>query len=147
MDILGDGRTVWERLGGDQDHIVAKYAAWGGLIGLAIYGPFGLTASMCECMLFDYNPTIGIGILLAFMAAGTIFGAFIGSFVGAGELGNITHLYTEGVRRGGALVVVQTTDDLASSAMSILRQEHALGVKAYQTWPKLGRGALGSGHL
>jgi len=130
--VLTNPHAVWEHLGSDQHHLVAKYAGWGALIGIAIYGPFGLAASTCECMFFSYSLAVGIGILFAFIVAGVALGAFIGSFVGAGELGNITHLYTEGVRRGGALMVVRTNDELVSKAVNILRQESVFGVKISQ---------------
>jgi hypothetical protein len=55
----------------------------------------------------------------------------MGSVVGVGELEKDTHLYTQGVSRGGVLMVMQVSDELASRTMSTLRQARAVGVKIH----------------
>ena len=129
ISLLTRYSAVRELLGADQGHVVAKYALWGGLLGLATFAPFGLAASICECTLLHYNPGFGVGILIAFVAIGVGFGAFMGCFVGVGEVERGTHLYCQGVRLGAKVIAVQANCDLVAGAMSTLRQENAVGVK------------------
>jgi hypothetical protein len=111
---------------------VANCAFWGALLGIAIFAPLGLAASICECTLLHYNPGFGVGILIAFVAIGTGFGAFMGHFVGVDKAETGYHLYCRGVCRGGKVVVVQASDELAASAASTLRYEDAFGVTTLQ---------------
>jgi hypothetical protein len=129
IGVLTHYSAVRELLGADQSHMVAKYAFWGALVGIATFALSGLAASICECTLLHYNPGFGVGILIAFVAIGVGFGAFMGCFVGVGEVERGTHLYCQGVRLGAKVVVVQANDELIARAMSTLRQENAVGVK------------------
>ena len=131
ISVLTRTKAARKVLDGDQSHVVAKHIGWGVLFGIAIYGSFGLTASLCGFTLFGYSLASGIGTLLSYIAIGTVFGAIMGSFVGVGELEKDTHLYTQGVSRGGVLMVMQVSDELASRTMSTLRQARAVGVKIH----------------
>ena len=131
ISVLTRTKAARKFLDGDQSHVVAKHIGWGVLFGIAFFGIIGLTASLCECTLFNYSLASGIGTLASYLTIGTIFGAIMGSFVGVGELEKDTHLYTQGVSRGGALIVVQVSDELASRTMSTLRQARAVGVKIH----------------
>jgi hypothetical protein len=122
--------AVRELLGANQGHVVAKYALWGALFGIATFAPFGVAASICECTLLHYNPGFGVGILIAFVAIGLGFGAFMGQFIGVDKSERSYHLYCQGVCRGGKLVVVQASDELVAKAMSTLCQGEAMGIKA-----------------
>jgi hypothetical protein len=124
--------AVRELLGADQGHVVAKYALWGALLGIATFAPFGLAASICECTLLHYNPGIGVGILIAFAAIGMGFGAFMGHFVGVDKAETSYHLFCQGVCRGGKLVVVQASDEQVANAVSTLRQGEAVGVRLFR---------------
>lgn len=129
ISVLNRYAAVRELLGIAQSHVVAKYAFWGALFGIATFAPFGLAASLCECTLLHYNAGFGVGILIVFVAIGTGFGAFMGHFVGVDRSERSYHLYCQGVCRGGQLIVVQAGDDLAAKAMGSLRQSKAVGVK------------------
>jgi hypothetical protein len=131
ISVLARNKAVRKFLGGDQSHVVEKHIGWGVLFGIAIFGVSGLTASLCECTLFNYSLASGIGTLASYITIGTIFGAIMGSVVGVGELEKDTHLYTQGVSRGGVLMVMQVSDELASRTMSTLRQTRAVGVKIH----------------
>jgi len=120
--------AVRELLGCDQDHVIAKCAFWGALLGIAVFGPLGLGAGLCECGIFDFGSALGVGILAAFVTIGAAFGAFMGHFVGMDKAERGYHLYCQGVCRGGKVVVVQTSDELVAKAVSTLRHEDALGV-------------------
>lgn len=131
ISVFTRNQVIRKFLDSGESHVVLKYIGWGVLFGIAIYGSFGLTASLCGCTLFGYSLASGIGTLLSYIAIGTVFGAIMGSFVGVGELEKDTHLYTQGVSLGGALIVVQVSDDLASGVMNTLRQARAVGAKIY----------------
>lgn len=112
----------------DQGHPVARYALWGALLGIAVYGPFGVGAGLCECTLLHFGPGFGIGALLAFIAIGTAFGAFLGCFFGVDHAEQSRHLYCRGVEQGAQLIAVQANDDLVANAMRILREQTAAGI-------------------
>jgi hypothetical protein len=129
ISLLTRYSAVRELLGANQGHVVAKYTLWGALLGIATFAPFGVAASVCECTLMHYNPGFGIGILIAFVAIGMGFGAFMGCFVGVGEMERGTHLYCQGVCMGAKVLAVQANCDVVAAAMSTLRQENVVGVK------------------
>jgi hypothetical protein len=96
-------------------------AALGGLGGLVV----GLTALTV--------PGVGLvlaGGLLAAALTGAGVGAVTGGMVGAlTEVGipkEHVHYYSEGLRRGGVLVAVATTDEMAELAMTLLSHHRPL---------------------
>jgi hypothetical protein len=129
ISVLTRYSAVRELLGDCQGHVVAKYALWGALLGIATFAPLGLAASICECTLLQYDAGFGAGILIVFVAIGVGFGAFLGHFVGVDKAESSYHLYCQGVCRGGKLVVVQASDELVANAVDTLRQGKAVGVK------------------
>jgi hypothetical protein len=129
ISVLDRYATVRELVGTYQSQLVAKYAWWGALFGIATFGPFGLGASLCECTLLHYGPEFGIGILVAFIVVGTVFGAFMGHFFGVDKSERSYHLYCQGACRGAKVIAVQVNDELIARTMSTLRQVDALGVQ------------------
>jgi hypothetical protein len=130
ISLLTRYSSVRGLLGANQGHEAAKYALWGALLGIATFAPFGVAASVCECTLLHYNPGFGVGILIAFVAIGVGFGAFMGHFVGVDKAERSYHLYCQGVCRGAKVVVVQASDELVANAVRTLRRAEAVGVKA-----------------
>jgi hypothetical protein len=128
ISLLSHETTVKDLLGADQGHPVARHALWGALLGIAIYGPFGVAASLCECSLLRFGPGFGIGILLAFIAIGTAFGAFLGCFFGVDRAEQGRHLYYRGVELGAQLIAVRADDELVAKTMSILREQKVAGL-------------------
>jgi hypothetical protein len=128
ISVLSQESAVRKLLGANQGHIVARYAFWGALLGIAAFGPFGVGASLCECTLLHFGPGFGIGILVAFIALGTAFGAFLGQFVGVDEAEKCRHLYCRGVELGAQLVAVRADDELAERAMNLLRAQRITGM-------------------
>jgi hypothetical protein len=55
-----------------------------------------------------------------------VAGGLIGSLTGAGVSEEHAHVYAEGVRRGGSLVTVRTSDKWAETARSILSSAEAV---------------------
>jgi hypothetical protein len=128
INVLRSYDAVRELLSDCRGHVVANCAFWGALLGIAIFAPLGLAASICECTLLYYNPGFGVGILIAFVGIGMGFGAFLGHFVRVDKSESGYHLYCQGVCRGGEVLVVQASDELAPEAVSTLRHEDAFGV-------------------
>lgn len=129
ISLLTRHSAVQELLGANQGHLVAKHALWGALLGIAAFAPLGIAASVCECTLLHYTPGFGVGILIVFVAIGIGFGAFMGCFVGFGEVERGTHLYCQGLRLGGKVVVVRVNDEQVAKTVSTLQQDRVVGVK------------------
>ena len=130
INVMTRDYAVRELLGCDQGRVVAKCALWGALLGIAVFGPLGLGAGLCECGIFDFSSAFGVGILVAFVTIGAAFGAFMGHFVGMDKAERGYHLYCQGVCRGGKVIVVRASDELVAKAVSTLHQSKAVGVKA-----------------
>ena len=107
---------------------VTRYGGWGALTGISIYGIFASVAGFCECRLFGYEPVYAAGTLIAGILIGALIGGLIGAFIGADQSEKAVHLYTQGVRLGGKLVVVQATQDQIPLAQAVLKQADAHGV-------------------
>jgi hypothetical protein len=123
ISVLSQDIAVRELLGAVQGHPVARYALWGALLGIAVYGPSGVGASLCECNLLRFGPGFGIGILLAFIAIGTTFGAFLGCFFGVDRAEQNHHLYCRGVEQGAQLIALRADDELAAKVTSFFREQ------------------------
>ena len=124
MSVLRQPADVWQQLGGRRKmQSVAKKAAIGALIGLAIGALYGVPAAFFTCTLL--NCTIRTGMILAVPI--TLFwilgGGLAGAIVGLDRLEYELYSYVEGVRRGEALIVVDATAKQAPEAVRILRQE------------------------
>jgi hypothetical protein len=129
ISVLSQDNAVRELLGADQGHPVARYALWGALLGIAIYGPFGVGASLCECSLLHFGPGFGIGILLAFIAIGTTFGAFLGCFFGVDRAEQGRHLYCRGVEQGAQLIALRADDELVAKVTSFFHEQKMTGIR------------------
>ncbi len=129
ISVLSQDTAVRDLLGADWGHPVARYALWGALLGIAIYGPFGVGASLCECSLLRFGPGFGIGILLAFIAIGTTFGAFLGCFFGVDRAEQGRHLYCRGVEQGAQLIALRANDELAAKVMNFFREQKVSGIR------------------
>jgi hypothetical protein len=130
ISVLNRVSAVRKLLDGGRGQIVAKCAVCGAFLGSITYGAFGLSVGMGSCTLFNNGLASGIVRLLPFLGIGAALGAFMGCFVGVGEGEESTHLYCQGVRMGGKLIVVQANDELAAKAISTLCHENAVGVTA-----------------
>jgi hypothetical protein len=132
IKVLTRNSAVQMLLSGNQSHIGVKYASEGALVGGVIFGLIGLALDMCACWyLLGHWPTFRDSETFALAGAGVVFGAFVGWFIGTDKMERATHLYTQGVRQGAALVVVQTSDELAPQVMTTLQQANAMGVRVY----------------
>lgn len=103
--------------------------AQGAGLGAALGGLGGLIVGATALTVPGVGPVL-VGGLLAAALTGAGVGAVTGGVVGAlTEVGvpkEHVHYYSEGLRRGGVLVVVATTDEMAELAMTLLSHHHPL---------------------
>jgi hypothetical protein len=130
VGILTQESTIRELLGCEPTCVVSRYAAWGISLGIVIYAIFGMVAGWCQCNLLGFGQVYGIFTILAVLLAGAIIGAILGSIVGIAEFEKNSHLYVQGARLGGRVIVVQASDEDAERVKRILEQANASGVKA-----------------
>lgn len=118
---------VWEQLGGRRKlRIVFRYTALGALLGLAVGAFYGVPSGILNCSGMGCPMgTSGI-LLLVISVYWVIGGAFLGAIVGADRLEQNLYSYVEGVRRGAALLIVETPDERTSEVEGILHRENGL---------------------
>jgi len=125
---------------------MAEGAASGAVGGAAIGGLAGLLVGLGALVIPGIGPVIAAGTLataITSAAAGAGIGAatggILGALVGMGIPEEDANFYAEGVKRGGVLVTVHTTDDRAPMAQEILRSNNALNVEQRRAeWTKQG---------
>lgn len=113
---------------GDGGTRASEDAAFGAVSGTLVGGAAGVLAGLGLLAIPGIGPVLAAGSLataLGLGAAGAGIGAasggLIGALVGAGIPDEDANIYAEGVRRGGALLTVQTdSDDLAQTAADIM---------------------------
>jgi uncharacterized membrane protein len=106
-----------------QSRDAATKIAEGASLGAAIGGVGGLLAGLGMFMIPGLGSVLGAGWLIPVLigaAAGGVAGGVIGSLTGAGIDENDAHVYAEGVRRGGTLLVARVHDDEVGEAKAIL---------------------------
>jgi hypothetical protein len=127
MCILCRPVEVWKRLGGDEKlHIVIRYGLYGTLLGLAVGLLYGVPSGIMNCLVMD----CAVNTNLTFLAIITLFwilgGAFLGTLFGLDRLEKDLYSYVEGVRRGGAFIMVDIPENQAAAVTKILKEEHGL---------------------
>jgi hypothetical protein len=130
VDVLT--RISRKRLVGDQGHPVVRSAGWGAVVGIVVYAVFGLGAALAGCTYCGFDLAYAVATLVGFVVIGGFVGALLGQWIGADASERDTHLYTQGVRLGGKIVAVRSSDELITKAMSILQQENAIGVRTLE---------------
>ena len=124
ISILRRPAEVWQRLEGRKKlRVVFRNAFIGMLLGLVAGMLYGATAGVLNCRLMDCPVTTSL-ILLALISLYWIAGGgFLGALVGLDRLERDLYSYVEGVRRGAALVVVESPEERAPEVADILAQE------------------------
>ena len=146
ISVAARDRVLQERVVGGKDEAVAESAGAGAVGGSAVGGIAGLLVGLGALTIPGIGPVIAAGTLgtaLATTAAGAGLGAaaggLIGALVGLGIPEEDAQFYAEGVKRGGVLVSVHTSDDRASEALNILRQTNAVDVDTRRSeWSRSG---------
>lgn len=110
---------------------VGKHTAGKAGAGAAIGGGLGLLAGLAALAIPGFGPVIAMGPIATALAGagiGAAAGGLIGGLREAGVPEHHAEYYAEGVRRGGVLVTVRTTDALADRAADILDNAGAVDV-------------------
>lgn len=119
----------------DEPSEAAEDAGAGAGIGAVVGGAGGLLTGLGVMAIPGVGPVVAAGWLAA-TAVGAVAGAAVGGAAG-GIIGALTdsgvseqdaNVYAEGVRRGGTLVTVRASDDLAPEAERILGQSTTVDV-------------------
>lgn len=127
--VITKDRQIKKLLGCEPNRIVAEYATWGAFLGIAVYGIFVLVAVWCDCILYPISQLIAFEIVLVGILIGTFIGGIIGGLTGMAEYEKDTHLYTQGIKIGEKVFVLQTESGDAEKAIEALNQIGCLGVR------------------
>ena len=115
-----DGQLI----GGDTtDDAAATGAGTGASIGTVLGGGAGLLAGIGALAIPGVGPIVAAGWLVAALTGagvGAAAGGLLGSLTGAGVSEEDSHVYAEGVRRGGTLVTVRADDAQAARLQTML---------------------------
>lgn len=122
--ILTRPADVWQRLNGHRRlQIVFRNALRGMLIGLGIGMLYGVPAGFFNCRLMNCELSTSLVMLLLISLYWVAGGAVLGAIIGLDRLERPLYSYVEGVRRGEALMVVETTEAEAPEVFEILTHE------------------------
>ena len=111
----------------------ASGTAEGAGIGAAVGGVGGLLAGLGAFAIPGIGPVVGAGWLVATLAgaaAGGIAGGLVGSLTEAGVDDDDAHVYAEGIKRGGTMVVARVDDAQAEPAEAILGQHGRVDIQS-----------------
>jgi hypothetical protein len=100
-------------------------------IGSAVGGVGGLLAGLGAFAIPGIGPVIGAGWLATALigaAIGGVAGGLIGTFTESGVDRDEAHVYAEGVRRGGSVVVARVDESQTDAAATILGQSGSVDV-------------------
>ena len=139
--LANNSRGEYSRAVGDTGtgSATAQGAGAGALGGGVLGGVLGLLVGVGALAIPGIGPVLAAGPLAAALGtagASTLVGAgigaaaggVIGALVGAGIPEEDANFYAEGVRRGGTLVMVRSSDDMATRAYDIMQRYGAVDV-------------------
>ena len=101
----------------------------GATTGLALGGGAGLLAGLGILAVPGLGPLVAAGWLVPALAggvAGALTGGILGALMDSGVEEKDAHVYAETLRRGGALVIVRTSEDRAKEAHAVFARSNAL---------------------
>ena len=112
-------------------------------LGAVVGGLGGLLLGISAIAIPGVGPVITAGSIAMGLVSGglgALAGGMIGAMVDAGIPDEEAELYAEGVRRGGAVVMVQAADDRAALAAMTLNRFAPVDIESRtQTWREQGR--------
>jgi stress response protein YsnF/uncharacterized membrane protein len=131
-----------KREGYTKTHDDMRGTAQGAGIGAALGGAGGLVVGLTSLTIPGLGPVIAAGPLATALlgaAGGAAAGGLIGALTDMGIPEEHAHYYGEGVRRGGVLVTIATTDEMAGQAVSILSHHNPVDLsRRAEEWRKSG---------
>lgn len=146
--VANDAKGEYANYGGDGDgnSQAAEGAGAGAVGGGVLGGVLGLLVGIGALAIPGIGPVLAAGPLAAALGSaavgaglGAVTGGLVGALVGAGIPEQDATFYAEGVRRGGALVMVNASDNMARQAYDILQRHGAVDVNERGTqWRQSG---------
>jgi hypothetical protein len=134
ISIVAGDRTVTEKSD------VAHGAGTGATIGAVVGGGAGLLAGLGMLAIPGIGPVVAAGWLAATLAGaaagagvGAVSGGVIEAMTSAGVSEADAHLYAEGVRRGGTLVVARVDESQVDVAEAIMRRHNPVDAASRRT--------------
>jgi hypothetical protein len=107
-----------------------KFGAGGGAV---LGGLAGLLTGVGALAIPGVGPAVAAGVLLATTTGlGAAAGGLLGGLMSLGMNEEEAHVYAEGIKRGGILVVVETSESQVFLVKRILREAGALEIDAYR---------------
>lgn len=132
--ISNDAGTKHIRRGADQ--LPKELGTVGALGGSISGGILGILVGIGTLSIPGIGTVLAAGPFLSVLAStaigatlGGVTGGLIGALVGAGIPQEDANYYAEGVRRGGTLVLVETTEDRVTHAVDIMRRHNPVDLK------------------
>jgi uncharacterized protein (TIGR02271 family) len=133
----GYGTTASADVDGDGNDDKAAEAAGGGAVGGTLLGGgLGLLVGLGLLAIPGIGPVAAAGTLAAVLGStalgagiGAAAGGLIGALVGSGVPEDEAQVYAEGVRRGGTLVTINSSDEMADEAVAALEASDPVNVE------------------
>jgi hypothetical protein len=104
----------------------------GAEVGIGVGGVLGFLAAISPIVIPGIGILIAAGTLAtvaAGAAAGGVLGGVIGALTGHGVSGQDSHLYAEGLKRGGTLVTVVLPEDQIEKATQVFKNHGAVDIE------------------
>ena len=118
---------------GDHAAHAAGGAAGGAIAGGVVGGGIGLVLGLLGAVAVPViGPIIAAGPIAAALTGagiGAVAGGLLGALTNAGVPEEDAHYYTEGVNRGGTLLMVKSPDEQAQTAYDIMQQHGAVDIE------------------
>jgi len=122
----------------DQSHVemiepedTGDSASTGASVG-AVMGTFaGMLLGLGALTIPGIGPVLAVGPLVATLTGagvGALAGGLIGALVDSGIPEEHALFYSEGIRRGGALVILRTSEEQVNQALLVLNRHHPIGI-------------------
>ncbi|GAB4202910.1 MAG: hypothetical protein OHK0022_26550 [Roseiflexaceae bacterium] len=135
-DARGEYASASRQVGDDKmDNTAEEQAGSGAVAGALTGGVLGLLVGVGALAIPGIGPVIAAGPLVAALGStalgaglGAASGALVGPLVDAGIPRPEAEVYNEGVRRGGTLVTVRTSDTMADEAADIMRRYDVIDI-------------------
>lgn len=119
----------------DPVRALARATTLGALAGAGVYLAFALLAAWCQCRMFNLGLAYGVLAFAGGLLAGGLVGGVLGALLGFAQLEDRGHLFIQGIRAGGAVVVVRVDPHRVEDAGRALQAAGLQGVQILETSP------------
>lgn len=140
ISLLAQREALDAILDDEREESAIETASAGAVGGSALGGLIGLIAGASTLVVPGIGPALAagtwatiLGTTAAGAGVGAAYGGLVGGLIGFGVAEEETHVYVEGVEKGGVLIVVQPDDpDKLVTAENIMTEHEGIGVDVVQ---------------